>query len=248
MERKKPIRCRNARHRPRARNLRPLDNLNPVRHPFAMCGRFRDTHPWAELQAALREFVGPLDQPALNLESREQVRPTQAVTIVRTHDGTPSVSLARWWLVPWFHKGALKEWKATTFNARAESVRASRADRNSFSRRRCLAAADGWYEWMGERDDGPKKKQPWLLEPRDGEPIMLAGIWGRCDTTDQGAVESFTIVTQPAGAPLNGYHDRAPVVLFGQDWSGWLDLSADVDDLLGPESVDRFSVTKCGIR
>jgi putative SOS response-associated peptidase YedK len=58
----------------------------------------------------------------------------------------------------------------------------------------------------------------------------------------------FTIVTQPAGAPLNGYHDRAPVVLFSEDWKRWLDPSSNVDDLLGPESVDRFAVTICGIR
>jgi putative SOS response-associated peptidase YedK len=68
-------------------------------------------------------------------------------------------------------------------------------------RRRCLVAADGWYEWMG-RDDDRKKKQPWLFEPQDGAPIMLAGIWGRCETTDQGLVESFTIVTQPAGGTI----------------------------------------------
>ena|ERR1700712_3083089 len=101
---------------------------------------------------------------------------------------------------------------------------------------------------MGPRDDDDKKKQPWLFEPRDAEPIMLAGIWDRCETTDQGPVESFTIVTQPAGASLNGYHDRAPVVLFGPDWERWLNLEDSVDNLLGPESADRFIVTRCGIR
>ena len=92
-----------------------------------------------------------------------------------------------------------------------------------------------------------KRKQPWLFKPRDGEPIMFAGIWDRCETTDQGVVESFTIVTQPAGAPLNGYHDRAPVVLFGEQWARWLDLEADVTDLLGPESTDRFVVARANI-
>ncbi|MDB5700799.1 MAG: response-associated peptidase [Sphingomonadales bacterium] len=213
-----------------------------------MCGRFRDTRPWAELHAALREFVGPLNQAALNLESREQVRPTDAATIARISENVPSVSRARWGLVPWFHRGTLKDWKFNTINAKAETVKTSRTYRDSFARRRCLVAADGWYEWKGERDDDPKKKQPWLFEPSDGEPIMLAGIWDRCETPDQGPVESFTVVTQPAGAPLNGYHDRAPVVLFEQDWSRWLDLSADVGDLLGPESVDRFAVTQCRIR
>jgi putative SOS response-associated peptidase YedK len=143
---------------------------------------------------------------------------------------------------------SMNQWKATTFNAHAETVRTCRAYRDSFSRRRCLVAADGWYEWKGEREDDPKKKQPWLFEPQDGAPIMLAGIWDRCETTDQGLVESFTVVTQPAGAPLSGYHDRAPVTQFGPVWKRWLDVDADVDDLLGPESADRFVVTKCEIR
>ena len=77
---------------------------------------------------------------------------------------------------------------------------------------------------------------------------MFAGIWDRCETTDQGPAESFTIVTLPAGAVLNGYHDRAPVVLFGDEWARWLDLDGDVADLLGPESADRFTVTKSDIR
>lgn len=141
----------------------------------------------------------------------------------------------------------MKDWKATTFNARAETVATSRAYRDAFAKRRCLVVADGWYEWMGPRDADPKRKQPWLFTVRDGAPLMLAGIWDACETVDEGRVCSFTIVTQPAGAALNGYHDRAPVVLFGKDWRRWLDVTADVTDLLGPESAGRFDVTKCSI-
>jgi putative SOS response-associated peptidase YedK len=213
-----------------------------------MCGRFRNLQTWADLYSDLQRFLGPVEQAAMNLEPREQVRPTNDVAIVRSSDAGVSVSNARWWLVPWFHKGALKDWKATTFNARSETVATSRAFRDSFRRRRCLVPADGWYEWMGPRDDDDKRKQPWQFTPKDGASIMLAGIWDRCDTIDLGLVDSFTIVTQPAGAPLNGYHDRAPVVLFGDEWKRWLNLDSDVTDLLGPESRDRFHVVKCGIR
>lgn len=213
-----------------------------------MCGRYPNQQTWTELHAALRNFLGEPTQAAINLESREQIRPTNDAPIVRMTDGVPIVSESRWWLVPWFHKGALKDWKATTFNARAETVATSRAYRDSFKHRRCLVVADGWYEWSGPRDGDENRKQPWLFKPRDGEPIMFAGIWDRCDTTDQGPVDSFTIVTQPAGASLNAYHDRAPVILFGYEWARWLDLNADVSDLLGPESRDRFVVSKSNIR
>lgn len=212
-----------------------------------MCGRYPNRQPWSQLYAAMDSFLPASRQLPLNLGLREQIRPTNDAPIVRLVNGAPEVSDARWWLIPWFHQGALKEWKATTFNARAETVASSRAYRDSFKHRRCLVVADGWYEWSGPRDDDAKRKQPWLFEPTDGVPIMFAGIWDRCETTDAGPVESFTIVTQPSGAPLNAYHDRAPVVLFGQDWARWLDVEADVTDLLGPESPDRFTVTKVSI-
>lgn len=76
---------------------------------------------------------------------------------------------------------------------------------------------------------------------------MFAGIWDRYDVTDQGPIDNFTIVTQPAGAPLNSYHDRAPVVLFGTERARSLDVEADVSDLLGPESPDRFLVERVNI-
>ena len=195
----------------------------------------------------MRNFLGEPKQAAVNLEARPQIRPTDNAPVVRMIDDAPNVGNARWWLIPWFHKGTVKDWKATTFNARAETVATSRAYRDSFKRRRCLVVADGWYEWSRPREGHDKKKQPWLFTPGDGEPIMFAGIWDRCDTTDQGTVDSFSIVTQPSGAPLNAYHDRAPVILFGDEWARWLDVDADVSDLLGPESRDRFNVTKTDI-
>jgi putative SOS response-associated peptidase YedK len=85
----------------------------------------------------------PVRTPTLNIESRERVRPTQAASIVCLTKGAVSVSSARWWLIPWFHKGKVKEWKATTFNARVETVQTSRAYRDSFKRRRRLVPADG---------------------------------------------------------------------------------------------------------
>lgn len=213
-----------------------------------MCGRYRSMETWNDLHASLSSFLKPPSQLALNLEPREQVRPTQLAPVVTTNEaGVPDVWNARWGLIPWFHKGAVKDWKATTFNARAETVATSRAYRNAFAKRRCLVVADGWYEWMGSRDDDPKRKQPWSFTVRNGTPIMFAGIWDTCETTDEGRVTSFTIVTQPAGAILNSYHDRAPVVLFNEDWRRWFDVTADVADLLGPESADRFDVTKCNI-
>jgi len=74
-----------------------------------MRGRFRNLQTWSDLHASLGRFLGTVDQPAMNMEAREQVRPTQTAPIVRSTDGGIRVTNARWWLLPWFHKGALKD-------------------------------------------------------------------------------------------------------------------------------------------
>ena len=83
-----------------------------------MCERYRNMQTWSELHGALSSFIGAPTQSALNLEPREQVRPTQQAPIITTDDANAvEVWNARWWLIPWFHRGTVKDWKATTFNA-----------------------------------------------------------------------------------------------------------------------------------
>ena len=183
-------------------------------------------------------LVFPEAHAAPNLEPQPEIRPTDPAPIFRARDGGVEMVSARWWLVPWWHKGTVKEFKLATFNARSETVATSRTFRDAFKQRRCLVAAEGWYEWTAEK--GQKTK--WRFTPKDDAPICLAGVWDRCKTAGAGEVESFTIITQPAGSTLNVYHDRAPVVLQQRDWRAWLDLDADPRLLLGPESIDNFNV------
>tara|TARA_R110000868_G_C10924032_1_gene765905 strand:- start:135 stop:362 length:228 start_codon:yes stop_codon:yes gene_type:complete len=66
---------------------------------------------------------------------------------------------------------------------------------------------------MGPRDGENKHKRPWVFTPGRAAPIMLAGIWDGYDTIDEGRVASFMVVTQPADAPLNGYHRAVEIVI-----------------------------------
>lgn len=206
-----------------------------------MCTNYRRSKGFA---AYLDEFsqtgipiVFPDRSEAPNLEPQSEIRPTNKAVVFRPHgDGVELVRM-RWGLIPWFHRGTAKEWKFATFNARAESVATARSFRDPFKRRRLLIAADGWVEWKGEGKPKPK----FYIEPRDAEPICLAGLWCGCETTDAGMVEGFTMVTQPPGA-LSDVHDRAPVVLRQKDWARWLDLEADVSDLLTAEPPDLYTV------
>lgn len=206
-----------------------------------MCTDYRRTKGYAELREQFSQIRIPIVLPephaAPNLAPQSEVRPTNLAVVLRPHGDGVELARLRWGLIPFFHRGTVKEWKAATFNARAETVATAPSYRGAFQRRRCLIAADGWVEWKGEGKPKPK----FYIEPRGGEPICFAGLWDRCTTSDAGLVESFTMVTQPPGA-LSDVHDRAPVVLRQNEWARWLDAENDVADLLTAEPADLYTV------
>ena len=206
-----------------------------------MCTNYRRTKGYAQLRDDFSQLRLPLISPspevAPNLEPQWEIRPTVNAVVLRPLTKGVELAQLRWGLIPSFHRGAVKDWKFATVNARAETVATQRFYREPFRQRRCLIAGEGWVEWKGEGKPKPK----FYIEPRGGEPICFAGIWDRCDTADVGLVESFSMVTQPPGA-LNAVHDRAPVVLRQPDCVRWLDTSADVSDLLTAEPPDRYQI------
>ena len=200
-----------------------------------MCGRFGRDIPWDELREVFAPLVHPEAGP--NLEPKWDIRPTSSQWIVRPCSGGNELVQARWGLIPYWHRQSLRDFRLTTFNARAETVASAPAFKDAFKRRRCLVPASCWYEWKGAK--APKTK--FTFTPHEGGWMCFAGLWDRW-RGDAGEIESFTIVTQPAGAPLNGCHDRAPVVVPRASWAQWLDAHADASPLLGPESVDLFNI------
>ena len=107
----------------------------------------------------------------------------------------------------------------------------SYAEGEAFAQRRCLVAADGFYEWRPE-DGG---KQPFRIGMKGGLPFAFAGLWERWTAPQAGAgdtVESVTILTTTANAKLQPIHARMPVILPQEAYAPWLDAANDRDGLL----------------
>ena len=200
-----------------------------------MCNRFGYLAPISRLVDEFSQTRLPLifpDGALPNLQPREHIRPTDNATIVRPLDPaapTDGVELvnARWWLVPFFHRKAVKEWKPMCTNARAETVATTAAFREPFKRRRCLVPATHFFEWTGEKG----AKTMWRFSRVGAEIFCFAGLWDRAHTTD-GVLESFTIVTCAPGPDCAPYHTRQPVILEPDHWEAWLDLTADPAPLM----------------
>jgi putative SOS response-associated peptidase YedK len=170
------------------------------------------------------------------LGPRFNIAPTQQVGAVRqSTPGQREFVWMRWGLVPHWAKDP--KIGNQLINARSESAASKPTFRDSFRRRRCLIAADGFYEW---KKIG-KQKQPYLIRMPDNRPFAFAGLWDRWgDGADR--FESCTILTTAANERLRELHERMPVILDPADYDQWLEAGADEPD----KSQSLFSASPAG--
>ncbi|MGH8977265.1 MAG: SOS response-associated peptidase, partial [Acidimicrobiia bacterium] len=160
------------------------------------------------------------------------VAPTLEVPVVAVSRGKRVLDQVRWGLVPSWAKDM--SIGSRQINARAESVATKAAYKRAFVKRRAIVPADGFYEW--EKLEGSKRKQPWFIRRKDGEPLAFAGLWEIWHDPQVGddapRIRTFTIITTEANDLLQPIHDRMPVVLPESEWDRWLDPEfEDVDAL-----------------
>ena len=195
-------------------------------------------------EAAMRQLDLPLVfPPGVTAESSntpvpDEVFPRRDGLILkpadRHHPETGLVAaVAHWNLTPFFHKGPLKAWRASTNNCRAETMATAPAFRESFQRRRCLIPATSFIEWTGPTG----RKTAHLISRADGGLLFLAGLWERC-FIDDAPIESYTMVMTDPSAWMARFHDRQPIVLDRTRTRTWLDLTADVRPLISPAGDD----------
>lgn len=204
-----------------------------------MCNQYANTLSYSDYSEGLPKFglrlVSPKPKDTPNLEPRLSIRPTDKAPIIRAANGGVELKEVRWGLVPHFYKGPLKSWKVLGTNARIETVSQAVTFRRAFRTRRCLVPATHFYEWTGER----KNKTKWFFQDIDKPWFMMAGLWDRAETVE-GAIESFTVLTMPAGPDVAPYHARQPVVLLPQHCADWLDPAIDVNQVVIPPHPEAF--------
>lgn len=179
-----------------------------------MCGRFVQAQPinvyadWFGVGAVKTE----------SLKTSYNVAPTDQVYAVAEHDGERLLGAFKWGLLPWFAKD--RKQAARAINARVETAAEKASFKDSFTRRRCIIPADGFYEW--ERKE--KGKLPHFIYAADGSPLPLAGLWSSWKDPESGdRLRTCTILTGPPGDVVSKLHDRMPVMIPEALWDQWLD-------------------------
>jgi len=205
-----------------------------------MCGRFVLISSAADLQRALQATQLVMDlRPSYNIAPRQDV-----LAVVRDGDDRRMTWL-RWGLIPfWAKDPSIGD---RLINARAESVASKPAFRAALRRRRCLIAADGFYEWQRRGE----QKTPMYIHLKSRQPFAFAGLYETWTSLEGERIESCAIITTGPNELMAPIHNRMPVILLPEEHAQWLDPSVQGTALLQPllrpypaKEMEAFEVSR----
>jgi len=213
-----------------------------------VCGRFVAKNN----RALVEQFFSlskPIGEPALPADFN--VAPSREAYVVLDDQGRVAKAM-KWGLVPSWSKD--RTIGNRLINARLDTAGEKPSFRSAFRKRRCLVAADGFYEWQVQAN-GPK--QPYFLHSARQPLLPMAGIFeephNQTDDGSFGETEPFTfsILTTEAVANIASIHHRMPVMVPPANWSAWLDSEIqDVEEVLAlvppppADFVDAYPVSR----
>jgi putative SOS response-associated peptidase YedK len=187
-----------------------------------MCGRY-ELH--SDITKVMEAFN--VEMTDMEITPRYNIAPTQTVPIVVNRGNGNRLELARWGLIPrWAKNPGIG---SRMINARAETLQEKRAFKGLLRSNRCVAVADGFYEWKKEGG----RKVPMYVRLKDRRPFGFAALCSTWKNPEDVEMMTFTIVTTAANDLLGEIHDRMPAILSKMDEEKWLDPETASPEVLG---------------
>ena len=188
-----------------------------------MCGRvgFFDDVSWTR---AVTKYYGNYANKIGTLTPHYNIAPSQPLaTLLNTGEYTHT----HFGLIPHW----MKEKKAVSINARADTIEQKPSFKDPFKRKRCLIPVNGFFEWKKEGNI----KVPYWIYSTEGDYFALAGIWDKWTDKETGEIiTSSAIITTEPNDMMKSIHDRMPVILKPDDWKLWLDTEVQESGVLKP--------------
>ena len=108
---------------------------------------------------------------------------------------------------------------------------------------RCLAIADGFYEFTAPDDPKARRKDKWLFSPVDGDLLGIAAV----TRTDAQVGEAFTLLTAEPSPEVAAIHNRQVILPRPDQWLSWLDPSTSLPPSSNWSTVSAKRITDIGL-
>ena len=175
-----------------------------------MCGRYVVTNPVSKTKRLVKTAIKVEDKENYN------AHPYQDLPVIKKYTNGNALENLKWGLVPSWSKK--KEFKPL-INARLETIDEKVSFKKLIQLTRCVAIADGFYEWKREE----RNKIPYYFLREDKKIIYIAGIYEN---------DQFCLVTEEASKNILEIHRRQPVILNEKDVNRYLNIELNGSSFL----------------
>ena len=175
-----------------------------------MCGRYVVTNPVTKTKKIVKTAIKVEDIENYN------AHPYQNLPVIKKYTNGNTLENLKWGIIPSWSKK--KEFKPL-INARLETIDEKISFKKLIKLTRCIAVADGFYEW--KREDTNKVPHYFLRE--DKKIMYLAAIYDN---------NEFCLITEQASNNVNVVHHRQPVIINESDINRYLNLELNGSSFL----------------
>ena len=175
-----------------------------------MCGRYVITNPVSKTKKIVKTAIKVDDKENYN------AHPYQNLPVIKKYINGNTLENLKWGMVPSWSKK--KEFKPL-INARLETIDEKVSFKKLIKLTRCIAVADGFYEWKREE----KYKVPYYFLREDKKIMYIAAIYEN---------NEFCLITEQASNNVNEIHHRQPVIINENDINRYLNLELDGSSFL----------------
>ena len=190
-----------------------------------MCGRYVITNPVSKTKKIVKTAIKVEDKENYN------AHPYQDLPVIKKYTNGNTLENLKWGIVPSWSKK--KEFKPL-INARLETINEKISFKKLIKLTRCVAVADGFYEW--KRED--KNKIPHYFLREDKKIMYIAAIYEN---------NQFCLITEEATENVVDIHKRQPVILNENDVNRYLNLELDGSSFLKEckkPKLDFYEISK----